>query len=46
MLGEDVDQGLLLQSSKDHRVWVVGLGYLVILELAAMVDFNVGELAV
>ena len=25
-LGEDVDRGLLLQSSKDQRVWVEGLG--------------------
>ena len=33
-LGEDVDPGLLLQSSKDQRVWVEGLGDLVKLELA------------
>ena len=39
LLGEDVDQGLLLRSSKDQRVWVVGLGDLVMLELATMVDF-------
>ena len=26
MLGEDVDLGLLLQCSKDQRVWVEGLG--------------------
>ena len=24
--GEDVDLGLLLQSSKDQRIWVEGLG--------------------
>ena len=42
-LGEDVDPGLLLQSSKDQRVWVEGLGDLVILELAIMVDFNSGR---
>ena len=38
-LGEDVDRGLLLQSSKDQQVWVEGLGDLVILELATMVFF-------
>ena len=43
--GEDVDQGLLLQSSKDQRDWVEGLGDLVILELATMVSSNLGELA-
>ena len=43
-LGEDVDPGLLLQSSKDQRVWVGGLGDLVILELAIMVFFFLGEL--
>ena len=41
MLGEDVDRGLLLQSSKDQRVWVVGLGDLVVLELATMVDLDI-----
>ena len=45
-LGEDVDPGLLLQSPKDQRVWMERLGDLVILELAIMVFFNVGELPV
>ena len=40
--GEVVDPGLLLQSSKDQRVWMEGLGDLVILELAIMLDFNLG----
>ena len=40
LLGEDVDRGLLLQSSKDQRVWVVGLGDMVVLELATMVDLD------
>ena len=42
-LGEDVDPGLLLQSSKDQRVWLEGLGDLANLELAIMVDFNSGR---
>ena len=29
LLGEDVDRGLLLQSSKDRRIWVEGLEDLV-----------------
>ena len=41
--GEVVDPGLLLQSSKDQRVWVEGLGDLVILELAIMVVLNAGR---
>ena len=44
--GGNVDLGLLLQSSKDQRVWVEGLGDLVILELAIMVSSSLGELAV
>ena len=32
-LGGNVDLGLLLQSSKDQRVWVEGLGDLVVLSL-------------
>ena len=44
-LGEDVDRGLLLQSSKDQRVWVEGLGDLVIPDLAIMVSSILGELA-
>ena len=40
LLGEDGDRGLVLQSSKDQRVWVVGLGDLVVLELATMVDLR------
>ena len=43
LLGEDVDPGLLLQPSKDQQVWVEGLGDLVILELALMVDLNAGQ---
>ena len=35
-LGENVDLGLLLQSSKDQRVWVEGLGDLVVLSFATM----------
>ena len=35
-LGGNVDLGLLLQSSKDQRVWVEGLGDLVVLSFATM----------
>ena len=42
-----VDLGPLLQSSKDQRVWVEGLGDLVNLELATMAFFYfLGELTV
>ena len=41
LLGEDVDRGLLLQSSKDQQLSVGGLRDLMNLELALMVDFNV-----
>ena len=42
-VGEDVDPGLLLQSSKDQRVWVEGLGDLVILEFAIMESSSFGR---
>ena len=42
--GGIIDLGLLLQSSKDQRVWVEGLGDLSILSLQEMEFFN-GELA-
>ena len=42
-VGEVVDRGLLLQSSKDQQVWVEGLGDLVILELATMGILNSGR---
>ena len=38
-IGGNVDLGLLLQSSKDQRVWVEGLGDLVVLSL----HYNGGE---
>ena len=40
LIGGNVDLGLLLQSSKDQRVWVEGLGDVVILELATMGILN------
>ena len=33
LIGGNIDLGLLLQSSKDQRVWVEGLGELVVLSL-------------
>ena len=42
-LGEDVDPGLLLQSSEDQRVWTEELGDLVILSSQILGFINAGR---
>ena len=42
-VGEDVDLGLLLQSSEDQRVWVEGLRDLVDLSFATMEERETGS---
>ena len=42
-VGEVVDPGLLLQSSEYQRVWVEGLGDLVIFELLKMEERDSGR---